>query len=105
MSAAETVEVRDAPERERYEITLDGELAGHLDYMLRKSLIALIHTEVDERFEGHGLGSRLIRFALDDARGRGLEVLPFCPFVKSYVEGHPEYADLVPADMRARFGL
>lgn len=105
MSATETIEVRDAPERERYEVTLDGDLAGHLDYMLREGLIALVHTEVEERYEGHGLGSRLIGFALDDARRRKLAVLPFCPFVKSYLERHPEYTDLVPAEMRARFGL
>ena len=105
MSATETIEVRDAPEHERYEVTLDGDLAGHLDYMLREGLIALVHTEVEERYEGHGLGSQLIKFALDDARRRKLAVLPFCPFVKSYLERHPEYTDLVPAEMRARFGL
>ena len=105
MSATETIEVRDAPERERYEVTVDGDPAGHLDYMLREGLIALVHTEVDERYEGHGLGGRLIEFALDDARRRKLAVLPFCPFVKSFIERHPEYTDLVPAEMRARFGL
>jgi len=97
--------VRDVPERERYEITVDGVPAGHLAYLLRRELIALVHTEVDERYEGHGLGSRLIRFALDDARERGLAVLPVCPFVKSFIERNPEYTDLVPADTRARFGL
>lgn len=105
MEATGSVSIRDVPERERYEITLDGQPAGHLDYLLRRELIALVHTDIDERFEGHGLGSRLIRFALDDARERRLAVLPFCPFVKSFIELHPEYADLVPAAMRARFGL
>lgn len=105
MSAAGEVDLRDVPERERYEIRSDGLLAGHLDYMLRGDLIALVHTEVESRFEGHGLGSRLIEFALEDARRRGLSVLPFCPFVKSFIEHHPEYADLVPAELRARFGL
>jgi uncharacterized protein len=105
MSAAGEVTLRDVPERERYEIRSDDLLAGHLDYMLRGDLIALVHTEVDPRFEGHGLGSRLIVYALDDARGRGLSVLPFCPFVKAYIESHSEYADLVPAELRARFGL
>jgi len=105
VSATETIEVRDAPERERYEVTVDGVLAGHLDYMLREGLIALVHTEVEEHHEGQGLGSRLIRFALDDARRRELAVLPFCPFVKSFIERHREYADLVPANMRPRFGL
>jgi predicted GNAT family acetyltransferase len=73
--------------------------------MLREGLIALVHTEVEERYEGRGLGSQLIKFALDDARRRKLAMLPFCPFVKSYLERHPEYTDLVPAEMRARFGL
>ena len=105
VEATGTVAVRDVPERERYEVTLDGLAAGHLAYLLRPGLIALVHTEIDERFEGHGLGSSVIRFALEDARERGLAVLPSCPFVKSFIERHREYADLVPADMRARFGL
>ncbi|HTQ69007.1 MAG TPA: GNAT family N-acetyltransferase [Solirubrobacteraceae bacterium] len=105
MGDTATVEVRDAPERERYEITRDGLLAGHLDYLLRRELIALVHTEVDQRYERHGLGTQMIRFALDDARRRGLAVLPFCPFVKAFIERNPEYADLVPADMRGRFDL
>jgi len=105
MGTTGTVAVCDVPERERYEITVDGLPAGHLAYLLRRELIALVHTEVDERFEGHGLGSRLIRFALDDARKRGLAVLPFCPFVKSFIERNREYADLIPANMRARFDL
>ena len=58
-----------------------------------------------ERFEGQGLGGRSIPFALDDARERGLEVLPFCPFVRDYMEHHPEYIELVPEKLRARFEL
>jgi predicted GNAT family acetyltransferase len=57
----------------------------------------LIHTEVDERFEGHGLGGRLVSGALDDVRARGLHAAPLCPFVATYVQEHPEYAQLVGA--------
>ena len=99
------VEVRDAPERERYEVTAGGELAGFASYRSRPGLIAFIHTEVDEAHEGEGLGSKLIAFALDDARARGLEVLPFCPFVTAYLQRHPEYVDLVPESRREVFGL
>lgn len=67
--------------------------------------IAFTHTEIDERFAGQGLGSVLVRAALDAVRERGLPVLPFCPFVRRFVARHPEYVDLVPAGQRARFGL
>jgi len=51
------------------------------------------------------LASSLIAFALDDARERGLDVLPFCPFVNSYVQRHPEYVDLIPEAYRKGFDL
>jgi predicted GNAT family acetyltransferase len=104
-TGAPTIEVVDQPERERYAISLDGELAGFTAYVLRSGLIAFVHTEVDERFQGRGLADRLIREALDDARSRELTVLPFCPFVQGFIERHPEYVDLVPEPYRKRFGL
>ena len=95
----------DAPERKRFEVTVDDELAGFLVYRSRKGLLALIHTEVEERFEGRGRGGRLARFALDRARAENLAVLPFCPFVNEWMKRHPEYVDLVPASYRANFDL
>jgi predicted GNAT family acetyltransferase len=100
-----TIAVSDARERERYEIRVDGELAGFATYRARPDQIAFKHTEVDDRFEGRGLASKLIAFALDDARERGLAVLPFCPFVKGYIQRHREYAELVPAARRGEFEL
>jgi predicted GNAT family acetyltransferase len=99
------VEVRDNADEERYEATVDGALAGYTVYRSRPGLIAFMHTEVDSAFEGHGVGSTLVSEALDDARRRGLEVLPFCPFVNSYIERHREYVDLVPESQREAFGL
>ena len=98
-------EVTDNPGRSRYEIRADGELAGFAEYRGKPGLIAFIHTEVDDRFEGHGLGSELIRAALDRAREKGDSVLPFCPFVLAFIEKHREYAGLVPSEQRASFGL
>lgn len=89
----------------RYEIRLDGKPAGFLRYRLRLGLIELVHTEIDEELEGRGLGGRLIAFALDDARERGLAVLPFCPFVEDYIQRHRQYAELVPEGRREGFGL
>lgn len=105
MESSPAARVIDNPEEQRFEVLLGDEVAGFLQYKARPGLIALNHTEVDGRFEGRGLGSRLIAFALDDARTRGLAVLPFCPFVDEYIQRHREYVDLVPEDQRAAFDL
>ena len=97
--------VTDNPKASRYELHVGGELAGFIDYQLDGQVISLIHTEVDSSFQGGGLASSLARFSLDDARNRQLAVLPFCPYVQSWLKKHPDYADLVPADRRAEFGL
>lgn len=99
------VVVSDNADAERYEVAADGTPAGFAQYCARPGLIAFIHTEIDERMEGHGLASQLIAFALDDARARGMAVLPFCPFVNAYIARHPEYAELVPENHRGEFGL
>jgi predicted GNAT family acetyltransferase len=99
------ISITDNTSQQRYEVWVDGELAGVLKYRLRPGLIELVHTEIDEEFEGRGLGSRLISFALDDARERGLAVLPFCPFVNDYMQRHRQYVELVPEGRRKDFGL
>jgi hypothetical protein len=95
----------DNPARSRYEVHVSGELAGYIMYHLRGRQINLIHTEVDPRFQGAGLASHLARFSLDDARARDLAVLPTCPYVRSWIRRHPDYADLVADDRRAEFGV
>lgn len=97
--------VRDNPDEQRYEIHVDGRLGGFAQYRVRPGLLAFIHTEIDEAFEGQGLGSTLVQQALDDARAKGVAVLPFCPFVNAYIHRHPEYTDLVPETHREAFGL
>jgi predicted GNAT family acetyltransferase len=97
--------IADNRERRRYEIRLDGEVAGFAQYRSTPERIAITHTEVDDRFEGQGLGGRLVAFALDDARERGLAVLPFCPFVAGYIQRHRQYVELVPEDRRDEFDL
>jgi uncharacterized protein len=89
------VQVSDHPEVERYEISVDGRRAGLAAYELQGDVIAFTHTEIDDAYEGQGLGSQLARSALDDARGRGLKVRPLCPFIRGWIKRHDDYADLV----------
>jgi uncharacterized protein len=87
--------VSDAPERRRFEAQLDGQLAGILVYAAQGDRIDLVHTEVDPRFEGRGVAAALARFALDEARRRGLRVIASCPYVRRYLAKHPEDHDIV----------
>jgi predicted GNAT family acetyltransferase len=85
----------DDPDRHRFDLRSGEEVIGFLDYQLATSVIALVHIEVDEAHNGQGHAATLARSALDEARSRGLRVVPTCPYVASYVRKHPEYADLV----------
>lgn len=105
MAVAERIEVADAPGRNRYELSVNGDVVGYTAYHARPGLVAFVHTEVDEQFQGRGIGDQVIRFALEDARARGLAVLPFCPFVKAFIERHREFETLVPDTFREQFGL
>ncbi len=105
MAVAEQAYITNAPERERYELSLDGEVVGFTAYRARPGLIAFVHTEIDEHVQGQGLADKLIRFALEDARERDLAVLPFCPFVKAFIERHREFEPLVPKGYRKQFDL
>jgi uncharacterized protein len=87
--------VRDVPEEHRYEIR-DGErVLGVAAYERRGDTFVFTHTEVDPDAGESGLGSRLVQAALDDVRRQSGSVVPRCPFVRGWIERHPEYADLV----------
>jgi hypothetical protein len=85
--------VRDNPERHRFELDTDGHIAFS-NYKRADGVLTILHTEVPKALEGHGVGSALIRGVLDIARSQGLKVVTICPFAKSYIDRHPEYADL-----------
>ena len=90
-----SAEVRDDPERSWYEARVDGHRAGVAAYRLDDEVITFTHTVVEDAYEGRGVGSALARTALDDARARGLGVVPQCPFIAGWIERHPDYGDLV----------
>jgi uncharacterized protein len=82
--------------RSRYELQQDGEVAAIAQYELQGDRVCFTHTEVDQRFEGQGLGSKLAAYALDDVKRRGMKVVPRCKFIASYITRHEkEYGDLV----------
>ena len=79
----------------RFDAFIEDELAGFAEFQLTDGGIAFTHTVVHDAFEGKGVGSRLASTALDEARAQGMRVTPRCSFIKSYIERHPEYLDLV----------
>ena len=87
--------MRDDPAGNRYELLIDGVRAGDLHYLPTRGAVVLVHTEITPELEGQGFGGRLIAGALEDLRTRELVIIPVCPFVRSYLERHPEYADLL----------
>jgi predicted GNAT family acetyltransferase len=97
--------VTDVSDRRRFEIAVDGAVVGFVDYRRRPGVISLIHTEIDPAHKGEGLGTLLVKAALDTARAQGLAVLPYCPFVQGFINRHREYLDLVPVERRAKFAL
>jgi predicted GNAT family acetyltransferase len=104
LGVEETPVITDHPERERFEARLGSRLAGFIDYQRRGSRLVLVHTEVLEEFAGRGIGNALARFVLDGVLAAGTRVTIKCPFLRAYVERHPEYAALatpMPGDRPA----
>jgi hypothetical protein len=97
--------VRNNTDQSRYEVTVDDTVGGFVEYRDKGDYVQLTHTEVDPSYEGEGLGSQLARAVLDNLRNEGRAVIPSCSFINSYLKRHPEYAELVPQDRRADFGL
>jgi predicted GNAT family acetyltransferase len=92
-------------EKQRFEADLGDGSFGIVQYKLLPGKIVFIHTEVPPAHEGQGVGSALIRFALNFARERGLEVVPICPFFAAYIKKHPEEQDLLSLSQREKLGL
>jgi predicted GNAT family acetyltransferase len=90
----------------RFEIFLDGQIAGFAEYKIEGHTIKFPHTEVDPAFGGKGVGRALVEFALNDAKKQGKFVAPICPFVARAIAKNPEnYLELVPESERTKYKL
>ena len=91
----QTAEITVVDATDRFEARLaDGTVAGFAAYQREPDAVIFTHTEVDPAFEGRGIGSALAAGALDAVRTSGERVVALCPFIRAYVERHPEYQDL-----------
>ena len=99
MSDVPTVTVTDHPNEHRYEAHVGDALAGFARYVRRGGRTFFVHTEIDPSFGGQGIGSALVRGALEAERAAGTPIVPLCPFVRGYIDKHAEYADLVDAQL------
>jgi predicted GNAT family acetyltransferase len=90
------IAVTDVPDRSRYEARVAGEVAGFVDYQRGADGLVLVHTEVDDPYEGQGVGSDLVRGVLDNIAARGETVAKVtCPFITTWLRRHPDYAERV----------
>ncbi|KJS59848.1 GNAT family N-acetyltransferase [Streptomyces rubellomurinus] len=93
-TSSSSVVVENAAERQRYEIHVDGELAGFTEYRDRDAQRVFFHTEIDDAYAGQGLAGRLVEEALTDVRAKGLRLVPVCPYVAKFLVKHQEFADI-----------
>ncbi|MDR1634858.1 MAG: N-acetyltransferase [Bifidobacteriaceae bacterium] len=105
MDTGPKLTVRNNTESNQYELLADGQVIGVAEYQAQPGALAFVHTEIIPAATGHGLGEALVRTALDNVRAEGLAALPYCSFVRHYIETHPDYQDLVPPANRPAFGL
>ena len=87
-------ELRHNPDEQRYELFLDERRVGFIDYRVHGEALAFLHTEIEPKVRGRGLGARLVAGALDDVRARGRRVVPLCWFVAEFIDAHPEYEEV-----------
>ena len=87
-------DVNDNKAMQRFELNVEGHIAAAY-YEISGNVITFTHTEVPKELGGKGVGSILVKGALEQVRARGLRVIAQCPFVHAYIGKHPEYADLL----------
>ena len=94
-------ELTDNKSQEQFEMVTDGFLS-RIEYKIMGNKIFLTHTEVPHELEGKGVGSKIVKAALEEVESRGLKLIPLCPFVASYIKRHPEWERLLAADVKLK---
>lgn len=97
MNDTPPLHIKDAHDDERYEASLgdDDRLVAVMTYRLGQRWIALLHTEVRPEYEGRGIAGRMVTWVFDDARARGLKVIPRCPYINAWLPRHSEVHDVL----------
>jgi predicted GNAT family acetyltransferase len=95
----------DAAQRGRYHLLVDGADAGELDYRVADGVRTYTHTGVRDRYEGQGLAAKLVERAIADARAEGHRFTATCPYVRGYLERHPDDRDVIVDDLAEQLGL
>ena len=94
-------DLTDNEAREQFEMVTDG-ILSRIEYKIMGNKIFLTHTEVPHELEGKGVGSKIVKAALEEVESRGLKLIPLCPFVASYIKRHPEWESLLAADVKLK---
>ena len=94
-------DLTDNEAREQFEMVTDG-ILSRIEYKIMGNKIFLTHTEVPHELEGKGVGSKIVKAALEEVESRGLKLIPLCPFVASYIKRHPEWERLLAADVKLK---
>ncbi len=87
-------DVRDNPQRERYELHVGGRLVTIADYRRDGDVIVVPHVETEPQMRGRGMADRLMRGMLDQLRSQGLSIRPLCPYAADFIRKHPTDHDL-----------
>jgi uncharacterized protein len=101
----ETILIENNIGKSQYEAKQDGKVIAFAEYRPIGTSIMFTHTEVDETLEGKGVGSKLIRYALEDTKAKHMTAIPMCPFVKMFIQRHHEFIDVVHPAHRKVFGM
>ncbi|HMT11555.1 MAG TPA: GNAT family N-acetyltransferase [Ignavibacteria bacterium] len=101
MNTFEQLDFTNNTARSRYELVTDGHIS-YVEYMLPGRKMILSHTEVPKALEGKGVGSKIIKLVLEDAKKLGLKVIPLCPFAASYIRRHPEWNSVLDDDVNLK---
>jgi uncharacterized protein len=99
------IKVENNTEKQQYEAKVDGKVVAFAEYRPVGQSIMFTHTEVNEDLEGKGVGSQLIRYALEDTKAKGMTAIPMCPFVKIFIQRHKDFIDVVHPSHRKVFGM
>ncbi len=95
----------DNTDQRQYEWQVDGDIAALITYGRKGDMLALTHTETRPGFEGQGYAKKLVAEVVRRAEEHGTKLLPFCPFVASWLGKNPDHLGVVPAQYHEHFGL